>query len=426
MEKSNVVMIMMAENIFGREIARVFLEAGTPLNAVIVERGNARADRMRNYLNNPFYTPPELSELVTVATIHTVKNLNGDDTKEVLESLEPDIIVLGGTSRIIKPNIYSLAKRGCVNAHPGKLPEFRGLDPVTWALFAGEEVYVSCHIVDEGVDTGPLLLSEEVEQVEGDTILRIRIRAMQKSAEILQRSVIEFVKNQIVPEPQKGGGEEFKKAPPPVQGLVERKLAQRRESQSKPYFLEGKRTALRALEEGDYARIAEWVNDPAITHFMFYGQRPLTLVGTRKFIGEHLNVPRNVVFTIVDRNTSKAIGFGGLYNIHLTARSAEFRILIGDRSMWGRGYGTEVTQLLTWYGFDRLNMNRIWLGVTEENHGAVRAYEKAGYTHEGILRADIYRNGRFYNTVRMSVLREEFYRTRYASYMTDLGKEATE
>ena len=61
------------------------------------------------------------------------------------------------------------------------------------------------------------------------------------------------------------------------------------------------------------------------------------------------------------------------------------------------------------YGFDKLNLNKIWLGVNSENKAAVKSYKAAGFVEEGVLRQEIYRNGRYYDATRMSILREEFH-----------------
>ncbi len=173
-------------------------------------------------------------------------------------------------------------------------------------------------------------------------------------------------------------------------------------------FLRGNLVALRAVEESDMPAIARWLNDPAVTYYLFYGQLPMGSEAVREMIRAQIASRMNVVFTACDRKTGIPIGLCGLYDIHLTARKAEFRILVGERRFWGKGYGTEITELLTFYAFDRLNLHRVWLGVTSENKGAIRAYERAGYVHEGALRDDIYRNSRYYHTVRMGILRGEY------------------
>lgn len=181
-------------------------------------------------------------------------------------------------------------------------------------------------------------------------------------------------------------------------------------------FLGGKLVFLRPVERGDFGIIAKWINDPAVTYYMFYGQLPTNLEQVERLIEEQISLSKNVVFMVCGRKTGKPIGFAGLYDIHLTARKAEFRILIGERRFWGRGYGTEVTELLTFYGFDRLNLHRIYLGVTDANKGAVRAYEKAGFIREGVLRDDIYRNSCYCDSVRMAILRDDYYRRFYKKH----------
>ena len=178
------------------------------------------------------------------------------------------------------------------------------------------------------------------------------------------------------------------------------------------YFLEGPRVALRPVAAEDVALFHTWINDPIVTHYMFFGQKPATREAAAKILDGWVGADSHAVFAVVDKRHRRTIGLAGLYDIHPTARKAEYRILLGDRAVWNTGYGTEVTRLLTWYGFDRLNLNRLWLGVTHENLGGVRAYEKGGYRREGVLRQDIYRNGRYYDSVRMSILREDYYPTR--------------
>jgi len=191
-------------------------------------------------------------------------------------------------------------------------------------------------------------------------------------------------------------------------------------------FLAGPRVALRPLEAEDAPHLGRWMNDDVTTYFMFTGQRPLTRAQVAEELARLVGSPANSVFLVVERKSGQPIGFAGLYDINASARKAEFRILLGEAAYRGRGYGTEVTELLTFYGFDRLNLNRIWLGVTDDNLGARRAYEKAGYRYEGTLRQDLYRNSRYYDSVRMSVLRDEYYNERYKADAARFASRAAE
>jgi RimJ/RimL family protein N-acetyltransferase len=179
------------------------------------------------------------------------------------------------------------------------------------------------------------------------------------------------------------------------------------------YFLQGEKVIFRPYNSDDIGHIHQWFNDPEVTHYMFTGQKPTTLEETKEIIAKTLESKENVLFMVATKENHKLIGLAGLYEIDATSRKAEMRIIIGDKDSWGKGYGTETVQLVNYYGFDRLNLNRIYLGVTDENRGAVRVYEKAGYQTEGVLKQDIYRNSRYYNSVRMAILRDYYYQNIY-------------
>ena len=186
------------------------------------------------------------------------------------------------------------------------------------------------------------------------------------------------------------------------------------------FFLAGEKIILKQVEIKDlknFSKLAvKWVNDGVVTYYLFTGQTPKNSEQIFNDFKKLLDSHENVIFLIVDKKTKKPIGYAGLYEINLTARKAEFRVFILEKSFWGRGLGTEVTELLTFYGFDRLNLNRIYLGFTADNKGAGKAYAKAGFKEEGILKQDIYRNSQYYDSIRMAVLRDEYYKKQYLEH----------
>jgi RimJ/RimL family protein N-acetyltransferase len=115
---------------------------------------------------------------------------------------------------------------------------------------------------------------------------------------------------------------------------------------------------------------------------------------------------------VCDKEQEVFIGTTGLYSINWIMRAAEFRVFIGNKAFWNRGIGTECTKLMVVYGLEKLNLNRIWLGVNADNLGGVHAYEKAGFVREGVLRQEQYRNFRYYDVIRMSILRTEYEKIR--------------
>jgi RimJ/RimL family protein N-acetyltransferase len=175
----------------------------------------------------------------------------------------------------------------------------------------------------------------------------------------------------------------------------------------KKYFYEEKEIGLIGIDKEDFVRnIYAWSNDDEVTHLMYTGVWPGNYENLEKTYDE-LTKGNNIIFAIVDKNSEKTIGFCGLYDIQWQPRFAEYRIIIGDRKFWGRGIGTLAAKFIIKYAFERINLNKVHLGVNIENKAAIRSYEKAGFKHEGIARQEIYRNGRYYDAYKMSVLKNE-------------------
>lgn len=176
-------------------------------------------------------------------------------------------------------------------------------------------------------------------------------------------------------------------------------------------FIVGKRIYLRGIEKEDLkGNLFQWANDSQVTYYLFMGTFPNHIELLEEQYEKSIRDNTEVQFIIADKKNNKVIGFCGVYRIEWIGRSCEYRIFIGEKDYWGKRIGSEVAGLLLEYAFDKLNMNKIWLGVNAEHIAGVKSYEKAGFVREGILRQEIYRNGKYYDVIRMSILREEFYK----------------
>jgi RimJ/RimL family protein N-acetyltransferase len=82
--------------------------------------------------------------------------------------------------------------------------------------------------------------------------------------------------------------------------------------------------------------------------------------------------------------------------------------MIGEKSCWDKGYGTETMRLLLEHGFNTLNLHRIWLQVFAKNKRGIRAYEKAGFQFEGTFRDADYQHGQYQDVHFMSVINDEW------------------
>jgi len=172
----------------------------------------------------------------------------------------------------------------------------------------------------------------------------------------------------------------------------------------------GKRIRLRAIEREDLPAFVEWLNDPEVIAGLVF-HVPMSLEDEGKWFEGLSNRPAEERPLCIEVKTGEGwhmIGDMGLHNIEWTQRAAEMGIMIGDKSYWNQGYGTEAMTLLLKYGFETLNLNRMYLRVYETNLRAIRAYEKAGFVHEGRLRQALYADGKYHDGLVMSVLRSEW------------------
>ncbi len=90
--------------------------------------------------------------------VHAVADINAPDTVELIRSLQPDVILALGWSRLVSKQILEIAPLGCIGSHPALLPRNRGRHPLIWALVEGlTESGLTFFYMDEGADSGDIL-----------------------------------------------------------------------------------------------------------------------------------------------------------------------------------------------------------------------------------------------------------------------------
>jgi len=152
----------------------------------------------------------------------------------------------------------------------------------------------------------------------------------------------------------------------------------------------------RALGHYTEGLLKKYSNDRELTKYMFTGIFPNSPFEIKD---------SDVVFDIVE-NLSPLDHYGvvGLFNINWQARHAELRIFLWSKQ--GEGIGTDACKFIVDYAFNMLNLNKVWLGVNAEHEQAKACYHKAGFKDIGILRSEIFRNGRYYDVARMECIQQ--------------------
>lgn len=165
---------------------------------------------------------------------------------------------------------------------------------------------------------------------------------------------------------------------------------------------------LRELERADLPALNRWRNDPELLDLL--GNNFLFIAGAvdEKWYESYLaSREHNVRLAITLADSGDYVGNVNLTAIHPVNRSAEFSILIGEKSLWGKGVGQEATRLMLAHAFADRNLHRVYLHVLATNARAVRLYERVGFRTEGTLREAIFKSGAYHDLVMMSVLRDE-------------------
>jgi len=167
----------------------------------------------------------------------------------------------------------------------------------------------------------------------------------------------------------------------------------------------GDRIILRAIEREDLPDYVRWLNDPAVLAY-FGDQVPLSLAREESWYNDMLQDPSIRAFAV--EFEGQHIGGAGFGNIDGRNASAEVGLFIGLPEMWDRGLGYDVLKTMVRFGFEQMNLHRIYLRVFAGNERAIHLYEKAGFRHEGCWRQAAFRHGRYHDLLWMSILREEW------------------
>ncbi len=158
----------------------------------LVSRAAARVHPGRQpWLTADFYA-------LRTSRLVRVPSLAGPAAVAALEELQPDLLVLAGAP-VLPAAVLDTAARGTLNAHPGLLPRYRGVDVVPHAVLNGDPVGATVHFVDPGIDTGAIVGRVEVQAAPGDTLATLQERVEAAGAALLADAVARFVRDGHLP-----------------------------------------------------------------------------------------------------------------------------------------------------------------------------------------------------------------------------------
>lgn len=180
-----------------------------------------------------------------------------------------------------------------------------------------------------------------------------------------------------------------------------------------PPQIVGSLVALRRAEPSDLPSVLRWYRDREIARLTRYQARPMSEPEVERFFQLRMLASDALAYAIVELPGWRLIGFTTFSSLDGDNGSVMFHITIGEPDAWGRGLGTEATELMLGHAFERLGLHRVGLSVFSYNVRAIRAYEKAGFRTEGRQREALLREGRYWDEVQMGILAAEWLERRY-------------
>lgn len=126
-------------------------------------------------------------------------SLKTEEAASLVKELAPDLIVVVAYGKILPKEILAIPTYGCLNLHASLLPKYRGAAPINWAIIKGEIITgVTTMWMDEGMDTGDIILQTEVEITPEETAGELEARLSRKGAELLGET-IRLIKQEKAP-----------------------------------------------------------------------------------------------------------------------------------------------------------------------------------------------------------------------------------
>jgi methionyl-tRNA formyltransferase len=157
---------------------------------------------------NTLAAPPvkELALSRGVPVLQPVK-LRTPPFSEELRKFAPDVCVVTAYGRILPKDLLDLPPKGCVNVHASLLPRFRGAAPIQWAIAHGDaETGVSLMVMDEGLDTGPVLAMKRLPIPADETSASLHVKLAALGGEVLRESLPAYLRGELKPVPQPSEG----------------------------------------------------------------------------------------------------------------------------------------------------------------------------------------------------------------------------
>jgi len=175
------------------------IEAGEEVSLVVTQSEKFRRDK------TPIPIPvKELAQKYNIPVLQP-ERIREPEFIEKLKGIRPEFIIVVAYGRILPPEILRVPERYCINVHASLLPRYRGAAPIQWAIINGESITgVTTMVMDEGLDTGDILLQKEIEIKEDDDAISLSKKLSEAGSRLLLETLSGIRESRIRPVKQEG------------------------------------------------------------------------------------------------------------------------------------------------------------------------------------------------------------------------------
>lgn len=150
-------------------------------------------------------TPPPVKALALEngLTVYQPLKMKDGTALEMLKEANPELVIVVAYGKILPKEILEFPEYGCINIHASLLPKLRGAAPIQWSVINGcEKTGVTSMQMDEGLDTGDMLITSELEIGENETAGELHDRVSALGAEVLEQTIAALQNGELKPEKQ--------------------------------------------------------------------------------------------------------------------------------------------------------------------------------------------------------------------------------
>ncbi len=179
-------------------LRRLAAEPGISVQAVITQpdRPRGRGQRISN-------SPVKDAALERGLHVYQPETIKSDSAHDFLKQVAPDAIVIIAYGQIIPARLLTIPRLGWINLHASLLPRYRGAAPIHWAIASGETTSgLTTMQIDAGMDTGPILLQQELQIGPDETAPELSARMSEMGAGLTRDSLLRLGRAEISPRPQ--------------------------------------------------------------------------------------------------------------------------------------------------------------------------------------------------------------------------------